>query len=70
MSPDPARRASVVMSPRDAAIGIETLSGLMLNLFEAMMITDITPPRTNEATEAVMSADAVKRSPWSRRVGD
>lgn len=59
----------MVMSPRDAAIGMDTLSGLMLNFFEKVMITDMTAPSTREATDAVIREEAVSRRLWSSRTG-
>lgn len=57
-------RAKVVRSPSEAAIGVATLSGLMLNRRENRMTPTMTRPRTKLATEAVTRALAQSSRAW------
>ena len=57
-------RASVTRSPRLAAMGVATLSGLIPYFFERMMTAHITPPRRRLANDAVMSELAHIRNAW------
>ena len=67
-----ASRANVVRSPREAAIGVATLSGLMLNRRERRMTSTMTRPSTKLARLAVKTELAQRSSPcsgFSRPVG-
>lgn len=57
-----AKRAKVVKSPSDAAIGVATLSGFMLHFVLTMTTMIMMIPKTNEAMDAVSRLDADKRS--------
>lgn len=52
--PSNERTPKVVRSPKDAAIGVATLSGLMRRHRETSMTAIITRLRINDATEAVV----------------
>lgn len=56
------RSASVVRSPRLAAIGVAILSGLTLNFTDTIITIIITRPRINEATVAVTILDAANNA--------
>lgn len=52
---------SVVRSPSEAAIGVATLSGLILKRREARTTADIKRDKISEAEQAVASEDAHRR---------
>ena len=54
-------KARVMRSPRLAAIGVATLSGLMLSFLDARITATMTSPRLKEATEAVTRLEAQRR---------
>lgn len=56
-----ARRARVVRSPREAAMGVATLSGLMFHLELRITTRIMMIPRTKEAMEAVRRLEAERR---------
>jgi len=58
------KRAKVVRSPKEAAIGVATLSGLMFIRRDNSMTATITRPSKKLATEAVTKALAHNKSPW------
>ena len=56
-------KAKVVRSPKDAAIGVATLSGLMLIRRESKITAAMTRPSTKLARDAVINALAPRRRP-------
>ena len=56
--------ASVIRSPRLAAMGVATLSGLMLHFFEQIITTTMTEPRMRLASVAVTRLLAHRRVAW------
>lgn len=57
----PERSAKVVKSPREAAIGVATLSGLMFIRLDKSITATITKPNKKLATDAVTKALAHNR---------
>lgn len=57
------KRAKVVKSPKEAAIGVATLSGLIFICRDNNMTATITRPSKKLATEAVTKALAHSKSP-------
>lgn len=53
----------MVRSPKEAAIGVATLSGLMFTCLENNITATITSPKKKLATEAVTKALAHNKSP-------
>ena len=59
----PASKDRVIKSPKLAAIGVATLSGLTLYLLDNKITNTMITPRKNEAKEAVIKLLVHKRSP-------
>ena len=57
-------RPSVTRSPREAAIGVATLSGLILRWCESRMTTIMMEPSTALAMAALPMAEAPRSSMW------
>lgn len=59
----PASKDKVIKSPKLAAMGVATLSGLMLYLLDNKITNTMITPRNKEAKEAVIKLLVHKRSP-------
>ena len=68
IEPKNARIVNVVRSPKEAAIGVATLSGFIWSFFDKIITKIIIPLRTNEANEAVTKLLAHNKLAWVKLI--